>query len=540
MIAGCRYLAAAVSFIVMRPHPLTVLALTGALAGALLCGLSTYDFARHIDRQVHAVHCGVGAGGASGDSGCKAAMMSSYSSVLRSWVWGGLPIALPGMAAFAFLLFYGVELVVTGRLCDRRSTALFFAASAIPLGASLVMATISIFAVGALCTVCLGIYLASALCCGAAFAIWRRAARGRPVVARERTVSSGSSGSETAPAPSAEATAAAGDDTAAAGDEEIALADTIGLEEEAASDSARTSSGAAPEGRDLEANATDGPDSRTADEPAWVGDLDALGTSGSDGARPDSERSKRGARTPREPQSVAPAGARYLVMMAGLGGLFVALPAAAYLAAAPDQTRFSAGCGRLESTRARRGALVRYDAHAAGRSAIEVLDPLCPACAAFEQRLRASGLDQRMRRRVLLFPLDASCNWMVERTLHPGACTVSEAVLCAGERAPDVISWAMEEQGDIIEAARRDPKAARRMVVARFPHLARCVGSPRIRARLNRALRWAVANHLPVLTPQLYVEGVKVCDADLDIGLEYTLSRMLADGPHGPEAEVER
>ena len=34
-------------------------------------------------------------------------------------------------------------------------------------------------------------------------------------------------------------------------------------------------------------------------------------------------------------------------------------------------------------------------------------------------------------------------------------------------------------------------------------------------------------NSIPVLTPQLYVAGVKVCDEDTDLGLDWALARML-------------
>ncbi|HEX7844132.1 MAG TPA: DsbA family protein, partial [Kofleriaceae bacterium] len=159
--------------------------------------------------------------------------------------------------------------------------------------------------------------------------------------------------------------------------------------------------------------------------------------------------------------------------------------------------------------------------------AIEVLDPLCPACRAFEQRLEASGLAERLDRKAVLFPLDNTCNWMVTEATHPGACTVSEAVLCAGDKAPEVIAWAFEVQDRIRDETRADPAAAARIVKQRFPELASCVGSPEARSRLNQSLRWSVANNIRVLTPQLFVDKVKLCDEDVDLGLEFTLSNML-------------
>src|SRR6185312_3043599 len=102
--------------------------------------------------------------------------------------------------------------------------------------------------------------------------------------------------------------------------------------------------------------------------------------------------------------------------------------------------------------------------------------PLCPACKAFEQRLEASGLDDKLDRRAILFPLDNTCNWMVTEATHPGACTVSEAVLCAqsmqkGDLAANVIAWAFEVQDRIREETKKDPAAAARIVKQRFPEL---------------------------------------------------------------------
>ena len=65
------------------------------------------------------------------------------------------------------------------------------------------------------------------------------------------------------------------------------------------------------------------------------------------------------------------------------------------------------------------------------------------------------------------------------------------------------------------------------LVRARFPALADCIGTPAVAARLNRALHFAVQNELPVLTPQVYVGGTRLCDEDTDLGLDYVLARLL-------------
>ena len=67
---------------------------------------------------------------------------------------------------------------------------------------------------------------------------------------------------------------------------------------------------------------------------------------------------------------------------------------------------------------------------------------------------------------------------MITETTHPGACTISEAILCAGKRAPEVIAWAFEEQDKIRDDTAKDPTAAARYVKQKFPELAACVGSP--------------------------------------------------------------
>jgi hypothetical protein len=126
---------------------------------------------------------------------------------------------------------------------------------------------------------------------------------------------------------------------------------------------------------------------------------------------------------------------------------------------------------------------------------------------------------------------------MITETTHPGACTVSEAVLCAGDKAPEVIAWAFEVQDRIREEAKADPTAAAREVKQRFPELAACVGSPEAKARLNKSLRWAVSNNIRVLTPQLFVDNVKLCDEDVDLGLEYALTNMLDRHAHGTLAK---
>ncbi len=118
------------------------------------------------------------------------------------------------------------------------------------------------------------------------------------------------------------------------------------------------------------------------------------------------------------------------------------------------------------------------------------------------------------------------------------------AVLCAaglgpgrkdGDAARSVIRWAFGRQTELRDLAAKDERALRAEIEREFPSVKGCLGGSLVRSKLTKSLRWAVANAIPVLTPQLFVGDSRMCDEDTDLGLEYTLSRMLS-----PEAERER
>jgi uncharacterized membrane protein len=462
-----------------RPQLATIVLAVGAVLGLVFASVSTSDFAMHLDRQVHDVHCSFvpGLSGPDpGESGCQVTLVSPYSSVFRSAVWGGVPISLPAMGVFAFLLFFVVELVLSGRQRDPRATGFLALATALPALTSMVMAYISLVELDAVCKLCIGIYLASALSLGGGLALWLRARKhpdGAPLPARIR---------KPRPEP---------------------------LDREADPAWVTARSGSADEASPIEHDQHDQHDEHD-DEAEEASPVEHDQDTPEDRPRP-------------QPVSVA-----YLGIAFAMGLLFVATPVAAYLILAPDHSRFVGTCGALPQPDDTYGVMIPLAPRPGAAPAIEILDPLCPACRGFEERLDASGLASELDRRALLFPLDNTCNWMVDSAVHPGACAVSEAMLCAGDRAADVLAWAFDHQERIRAAASQDPTAAARMVSERFPALAGCVGSPKVRSQLNRSLRWAVSNQLPVLTPQLYVGGVKLCDEDVDLGLEFALTRMLS------------
>lgn len=387
--------------------------------GLVFSSFSTYDFVQHLDGQVHSVHCsfvpGLAAPDASGTSGCTATMMSRYSSVGRSFLWGGVPVSLAAMGVFAFLIFFAADVIWSRRERDVAATGLLAMATGVPAFASLVMGIIAAVELGTACKLCIGIYVASAAALAGGFGAWQANRRQRFEL-----------GDETAP-------------------------------------------------------------ERWRPQPATRG---------------------------------------YLGLVVAAGLLFVAAPAIAYVSVAPEHREYLSRCGTLDVASDTYGVMIPVGERG-DVPMVEVIDPLCPACRALDERIGHVDGAARLERRLLLFPLDNACNWTVDVAVHPGACTVSEAMLCARDEAPAVMAWAFANQEEIRAAAADDPRAARRMVVAAFPKLGGCVGTARARTRLNKSLRWAVRNRLPLLTPQLFMSGVRVCDADTDLGLDYALTALL-------------
>ncbi len=416
----------------MSARPWTILTLIAAAAGFSFAAVSTSDFVAHLDREVHGVHCsflpGLGAADVSGTTGCHVTLMSRYSSVLRDSVWGGVPVSLPAMSVFAFLVFWSGFLLLRRREFDPRAALFLLAATALPVFTSAAMGYLSLAELDAACKLCIGIYASS----GLAFA----GAIGVLLAAKSR-------------ARLAEAGMLAGTDSAPL---------------------------------------------------SWV----------------------------------------QLGLAFGLGVVFVLVPFATYANAAPDFSRYIGKCGVLEHTADPESVLVPIGPQDRPDSMLEVLDPLCPACRGFESRYASMPLASRISRKVLLFPLEQECNWMVDSAIHPGACAISEAVLCAKGEAAAVLGWAFSEQEAIVAATRKDPAAAARMAEARFPQVKGCVGTPATRARLNLGLRWAVKNRLQVLTPQIYVAGTRLCDEDTDLGLDYALPRLVARGRETPGGKAAR
>lgn len=491
----------------MEKRVLQVLLFVCAVVGLAFAWSSASDFTAHLDRQVHGIHCSFLPGSTpdvSGSSGCYVTLMSPYSSILRDTVWGGIPVALPAMAVFSYLAVLALGLLLAGRQDDRRALAYQSAAWALPFLTSMVFGYLAFTQLDAACKLCIGIYVSSTV--GLFFSVVALVRTPRATIGT--AIDRGSETTRDKRSPRIVDARPAARDV-----QPIALDTTTNDDVDRTLEEVSVLGGGF--GRAAE---TIDESAATVDEPprlATASEMDRRLRAG----RVRGEREFVGA----APISFATLGIAFVV-----GVLFVVIPVGAYAAGAPDFSRFVGACGTLAHPEAADGEiLVAVGPQDRPVSMLEVLDPLCPSCRGFERRFSAHEAANRVSRRVLLFPLDNECNWMVDRALHPGACVVSRAVLCAERDAESVLEWAFEHQEEIREATSRDPNAAAQMVRGRFPALADCIGSARTAALLNRSLRFAIANQLPVLTPQVYVANQRICDEDTDLGLDYVLARLL-------------
>ena len=415
-----------------------VLALVASLLGFAFAASSTLDYVRHLDRQIHDIHCsfipGLSTSAQGADTACRVAMYSPYASLMRDRYWGGIPISLFALGAFAFFAAFSLYLLLAGPSAPRKSYQFLALASVTPLLASVVMFIISATRLGQFCKTCVGIYIASAL---------------------------------------------------------LAVAGV---------------------GAYLE-------DKRLATVEA---------------ARP-----PRGVRIPGVPPTQIDDERRGVVVRRDGGvalipawlialGAFALVPALLYVSAMPSYAGYVNGCGKLEKAADAQSGVIKMTPVGARVPVTMFVDPLCPTCKAFHQRLVAEGYFDQLDTTLVLFPLDSDCNWMLDRPVHPGACIVSKAIICAEKKPLTVLEWAYDNQERLLEGAKAgaglvNVKAA---VREKFGDLDACIESKETGRRLDRMLRYIVQNHLPVSTPQLFVGDVRLCDEDTDIGLPYTLKKL--------------
>ncbi len=378
----------------------------GALWGLVFAGISTLDYASHLDRGLHDLHCSFipGAEASVSGEGCRTALNSPYSALFKQELWGGIPISLFALGCFCFLLGYALTIVSSGNRTSRAAGALYAALAISPLLVSIVMFSISWFELGTICKTCAGIYLASLALgvsgVGVLVNTWPRRAEG------------------------------------GAGSLGLAVAVLLGML------------------------------------------------------------------------------------------LWVLAPSAVYAALAPDHAPFVTQCGQIKIPKESHGALLSMPGGAARKNAIFFEDPLCPTCKSLHERLSQAGVLRRLNVELALFPLDSECNWMLDQPLHPGACKVSKAILCAKSPA-EMLDWAYAEQAELSAAGKSGGKALEQLISTRWgPQVTRCMEDRATLQRLNRHLHFAAGNAIAVSTPQIFIEGQRLCDEDIDMGLMFALRTL--------------
>lgn len=384
------------------------IAIAGSLLGIAFAAFSSLDYAAHLDRDVHDLHCsivpGVVPGGKS--EACRAAMYSPYGALWKTALWGGVPIGLFALGAFGFFLAVAGYLWVQSDRATRPERFFFGLAGLTPAAVSVVMLSIALTKLHALCLTCVGIYVSSGLLALGALLVLRSGSSARAA---------------------------------------IPLRGIPGLR-----------------------------------AGGWLFAL----------------------------------------------GIATLLPPLTYAQSAPDQSEFLRSCGNLEIPPEAKHALLSLRGSDAQRPALFFEDPLCPTCRGFHERLVGEGVLPRLDAQVVLFPLDSECNWMLGEPLHPGACIVSRALLCASD-AGAALEWVFQEQEALAKAGKAGAKPLKAALAAHFgSKVLDCADAAKTKQRLNAHLHYAAENGVPLSTPQMYLGTERICDEDTDMGLAFTLKQM--------------
>jgi hypothetical protein len=116
---------------------------------------------------------------------------------------------------------------------------------------------------------------------------------------------------------------------------------------------------------------------------------------------------------------------------------------------------------------------------------------------------------------------------MLDTPLHPGACMVSRAVLCANQDARAVLEWSYDEQPALSEAVKPGKAALEALIKGRWGDgLVQCMNGKESLRKLNEHLHYAVDNGIDMSTPQVFLDGKRFCDEDTDIGLRFTMAQL--------------
>lgn len=141
------------------------IALLGTVVGLVFALNSTLDYAQHLDRRLHDVHCSFipGAPPTAEAESCRAAMYSPYSAILKDAYWGGIPITLFALGSFAFFAGFALYLLIAGERAPKVAVGFFAGVSVTPSLVSLYMFFLSVTRLGVICQTCVGLYVSSFL-----------------------------------------------------------------------------------------------------------------------------------------------------------------------------------------------------------------------------------------------------------------------------------------------------------------------------------------------------------------------------------------
>lgn len=213
----------------------------------------------------------------------------------------------------------------------------------------------------------------------------------------------------------------------------------------------------------------------------------------------------------------------WLVLM----GAAVLVPVFVYAAAVPDYRPKLASCGKLSEPQDVNKSLLHLSTLHPKRPSTLFVDPLCPTCKALHNRLIDEGILDNLNASLVLFPLDSSCNWMLDRSIHPGSCLLSKALLCSEARAREVLEWMFSNQEELARQGKAGEPLLRAKIRERLgADVDACIDAKTTKIRLNNVLQYAVTNHVPVSTPQMYLGDLRICDEDTDLGLRYTMGQL--------------
>jgi uncharacterized membrane protein len=208
-------------------------------------------------------------------------------------------------------------------------------------------------------------------------------------------------------------------------------------------------------------------------------------------------------------------------------GLAAILPAIVYVNSLPDYRSYLTSCGSISVKAEAHNALMKIPTEHPVQAVTLFEDPLCPTCRAFHERLVDEGIFDRLDVTMVMFPLDSDCNWMLDRSLHPGACEVAKTILCGDARARAMLEWSYDNQDDLRDLGKSNPAALKKKIADKWgADVVACADDAKTKIRLNQMLHYASDNHIPVSTPQMFLGEKRICDEDTDLGLKYTLAQL--------------